>query len=292
MTKGFGIGTEMFGESEGLVKPGMTKARLAEIEATKGQPLEGDDPFGDVFAEATRGRIAAARPRSPPRRERSPVPEAHSRPGESGIVAKEENNSEALFVRLEEVAFDDDDGPVIPVDVPFAHAQNPAESFSVDFWARPSKGLPSGSGYRCPLSSRDMPPPRGYVFFITPQGRWAFWIGIPEAQAWLKVEGTQARADEWQRLTGTYSHEEKAASLFVDGELHGRLSVSTLQPPMLRTAYEPNSQRSLRIGAGGVEGATKFPFRGGVRGVRVYGFALATPPPLEEEAEPPAKRQR
>lgn len=280
MTKGVGIGTEMFGESEGLVKPGMTKARLAEIEATKGQAPKGEDPFGDVFSEATKGRVMPARPRSPPRREPSPF-----RP-RSPV---KETGGEPVFVREDATEFDDADGPVVAVDVPYDPAQNPHGSFSVDFWARPSKG---GAGYRCPLSSRDMPPPRGYVFFLTPQGRWAFWIGVPEGQAWLKVEGTQAREEEWQRLTGTYSEEDRTASLFVDGELHGRISVTTLQPPMLLTGYEPNPKRSLRIGAGGVEGATKFPFPGGVRGVRVYGCALVAPPPLDEDGEPPAKRQR
>merc|ERR1712087_248979 len=34
-----------------LVKPGMTKRQLEEIEARKGQPLDGPDPMGDFFKE-------------------------------------------------------------------------------------------------------------------------------------------------------------------------------------------------------------------------------------------------
>eukprot|EP00928_Gymnodinium_smaydae_P018933 TRINITY_DN17215_c0_g2_i1.p2 TRINITY_DN17215_c0_g2~~TRINITY_DN17215_c0_g2_i1.p2 ORF type:complete len:322 (+),score=57.11 TRINITY_DN17215_c0_g2_i1:85-1050(+) len=51
MTKGVGIGNEMFGETKGdLVKPGMTKADLERIEQ-QGPCFDGPDPFGDVFRE-------------------------------------------------------------------------------------------------------------------------------------------------------------------------------------------------------------------------------------------------
>lgn len=50
MTKGVGVGTEMFGESKGdLAKPGMTFDDLKKIESSV---PEGPDPFGDVFKEA------------------------------------------------------------------------------------------------------------------------------------------------------------------------------------------------------------------------------------------------
>lgn len=50
MTKGVGVGTEMFGETKGdLVKPGMTASQLEEIE--KRGLGDGPDPFGDVFKE-------------------------------------------------------------------------------------------------------------------------------------------------------------------------------------------------------------------------------------------------
>eukprot|EP00929_Paragymnodinium_shiwhaense_P003681 TRINITY_DN104298_c0_g1_i1.p1 TRINITY_DN104298_c0_g1~~TRINITY_DN104298_c0_g1_i1.p1 ORF type:complete len:513 (+),score=169.18 TRINITY_DN104298_c0_g1_i1:111-1649(+) len=53
MTKGLGVGTAMLGEATGdLVKPGMTRQQLEAIEARKGQPFDGPDPFGDVFKEA------------------------------------------------------------------------------------------------------------------------------------------------------------------------------------------------------------------------------------------------
>jgi len=192
-------------------------------------------------------------------------------------------------VRDEESSFDGT--PAAALDLPHSAAQNPARSFSVDFWVR-ARG---GSGYRSPLSSRDFPPPRGYAFFLTPAGRWAFWAGMPESDEWLKVEGPPAREGEWQRLTGAYSASLRSVRFFVDG-------VKVAAKPLLTstaTAFEPNARRPLRLGAGATEGAAKFAFRGDVRSIRVYGAALEEPLPepladgqLDVGGEPPEKRRR
>jgi hypothetical protein len=76
MTKGVGIGTEMLGEATGeLMKPGMTRAQLEELEKT---PLSGPDPFGDVFREDKKvaGLTKATAP--PPMQQRAPLPEQGS----------------------------------------------------------------------------------------------------------------------------------------------------------------------------------------------------------------------
>jgi len=58
MTKGMGIGTEMFGEATGeLIKPGVTKKDLEEIEK-RGVP-DGPDPFGEVFRESKEDVLAS-----------------------------------------------------------------------------------------------------------------------------------------------------------------------------------------------------------------------------------------
>lgn len=72
MTKGVGVGTEMFGETKGeLVKPGMTRA---DLEAIEKRGFEGPDPFGDVFNEA-KGTPA---PVSDVPAKREPLPEQSS----------------------------------------------------------------------------------------------------------------------------------------------------------------------------------------------------------------------
>merc|ERR1712054_303478 len=104
-----------------------------------------------------------------------------------------------VFVRASTLTFDGSEEAC--GDIPYGLAKNPAGSFSVDSWAEVA---PGGSGLRSPLCSRDMPPPRGYCFCIAPNGRWVFWVGVPESQSWLKVEGSAALEGVWQRITGSY----------------------------------------------------------------------------------------
>lgn len=126
----------------------------------------------------------------------------------------------------------------------------------------------------------------GYIFFLTPLNRWVFWLGLPDANAWLKIEGPEAREGEWQRITGTYDIETCTAELYVDGE-----RVATKHTTNAKATYRANRRAPLRIGAGCTDGVgvSKFFFAGDVSSVRVYDDVLA---PLEETAEPPLKRQR
>jgi len=62
MTKGFGVGVAILGESTGeLVKPGMTKTDLERIESDSKIKPKGDDPFADIFAETSSGAAALAK---------------------------------------------------------------------------------------------------------------------------------------------------------------------------------------------------------------------------------------
>lgn len=266
MTKGFGIGTEMFGESKGdLVKPGMTQRDFDELRQRG--PARGGDPFAEVFNESMGGGARLA------------VGDAGS-PGTARKSRQLTEDEVPSFSHDEEIHFDGTGGNV--VEHPFSKEQNPSGSFTVDFMARSSEG----AGYRSPVCSRDMPPPSGYIFFLTPLNRWVFWLGLPEANAWLKIEGPEAREGEWQRITGTYDIETCTAELYVDGE-----RVATKHTTNAKATYRANRRAPLRIGAGCTDGVgvSKFFFAGDVSSVRVYDDVLA---PLEETAEPPLKRQR
>jgi len=311
MTKGCGVGVEMFGEHKGdLVKPGLTQAMVDDIESRKGQPVEGPDPFGDFFASRD-DKVATA---PSPGLVRKPLPSQSlptMKPGlmkvpglviKPGLVVKRpspprktgpkvEGPKEPVFTRLGEETFDGTVGT--SVDLDHAPEMNPSGSFSVDFVARLASG---GQGYRSPLTSRDMPPPRGYAFFVTPKGKWAFWVGVPEAQAWLKVEGPDAKENEWQRVTGVFDSDERVIKIFVDGQPSTPMRVSTLEPPMLKDVFGANAKRPLRLGAGSTEQPSekaKFPFPGSVRDIRIYARALSAPLPEEDGgAEPADKKQK
>jgi len=271
MTKGLGVGTEMFGEATGeLLKPGLTRTDLEELERTGCKDL-GYDPFGQVFCESSGGSRAIGKLETLSAREIAASPQ---------LATNElDDDSPPCFELGTNLSFDA--RVAAAEDIPYAAAQNPSGSFSVDFWARPQ----GGSGYRSPLTSRDFPPPRGYAFFLTPRGQWAFWIGMPESNEWLKIDGSAAREGEWQRLTGVYCGKSQTARLYLDGQEVGNRRASK--------AFEPNTQRPLRLGAGASEAGAKFSFHGSVRDIRIYSRALKLPLPLDGiGSEPPAKRRK
>lgn len=65
MAKGVGVGKEMFGEvgsgENELLKPGLTKAKLAELESAP-KDTTGPDPFGDAYRESQGEKVEAASP--------------------------------------------------------------------------------------------------------------------------------------------------------------------------------------------------------------------------------------
>lgn len=269
--KGLGIGTSMFGEATGeLLKPGLTKSDLAELERRTRAGGSGDgenDPFGDVFREKVGNRwtVSACGPLRKAEAESS----AHAGSGDAvGELVSPEEDQEPVFTRDGVECFD---GVAPPTDIPFDEAFNPLGSFSVDFLVCP-RGV---GGYRSPLTSRDCPPPRGYAFFLLPSGRRSFWVGLPESKEWLKVDGPEAREGEWQRLTGVFCVSSRSARFFVDGALAASRGVSSAG-----ATFGGNTRRPMRLGGGATEGdATKFAFVGDVGDVRVYRCALATPLP-------------
>lgn len=261
MTRGLGIGTTIFGETTGeLLKPGLTRSDLEAIER-QGPPAQGDDPFGDVFAEQASGRSAMEKARGSFTMPSPDRGDSYER-GDS-YQADEPAQFEPVYEQEDTLEFDGTQSSA--VDVPYDEAQNPGSTFSVDLWAYPED--PAAGGYQSPICSRDFPPPRGYAFFITPKGQWAFWVGLPQSREWLKVEGPRAEKGRWQRLTGVFDFKAKCARFFVDGKM------ASYQPAP--TVFEPNTRRPLRIGAGATESeSAKFVFRGRIRSLRVYVRAL------------------
>merc|ERR1712187_859328 len=107
----------------------------------------------------------------------------------------------------------------------------------------------------------------------------------------MGIDGPAARADCWQRITGVYCSAARSAKLFVDGVAAGAKAVLA----NTRTAYQPNTRRPLRLGAGGSESATaKFPFQGELKAIRVYSRAIPAEevPLLGGEADPPVAKGR
>jgi len=291
MTKGLGIGTTMFGEATGeLLKPGLTKSRLEEIERQAPDKVE-HDPFGQVFCESSAGRAAVENlDRLDGDHERT-NPSASDKIEESADDCQNTGGPDSpLFEHPDLVTCD---GTAWACEeIPFLKEANPAGSFSVDFWVKPD----DGKGYRSPLTSRDVSPPRGYAFFITNKGLWAFWVGLPAANEWLKAEGPLAKIGQWQRITGTYCPDARSARLFVDGE-----KVASATAPIFgskKVMFEPNGSRPMRLGAGATEDRPKFAFAGKINGVRIYGCSLTgslpewSSPCNSEDEERPAKRQR
>lgn len=111
MTKGLGVGTEMFGEATGeLVKPGMTRT---DVEAMEARGLrDGPDPFGDVFKEQKKDTPSldasggfsqtvaydqsAAQPSGGSNQVRAPLPDQNAVVAAAGIVKEASQTSEAL----------------------------------------------------------------------------------------------------------------------------------------------------------------------------------------------------
>lgn len=77
MTKGLGVGTEMFGEATGeLMKPGLTKA---DMEAIEKKGFEGPDPFGEIFNERKTGSLPPGPVAAHLQRPMGKMPQGHGR---------------------------------------------------------------------------------------------------------------------------------------------------------------------------------------------------------------------
>ena len=140
------------------------------------------------------------------------------------------------------------------IEVPYSSVNN-TNQFTVEHWVR----LDGGAGtFRAPLCSRNYNanPKTGYTFYAQTDNTWGFWAFDKKLQGPVVVYG------EWTHLAGTY--DGTAFRFYVNGILVDTI-IST---------FSPNTDKSLRIGAGATELATpNYYFPGIVDEVRIWNFA-------------------
>jgi len=120
-------------------------------------------------------------------------------------------------------------------DVPYSDRANPEASFSIRLSAR----CLGGKGYRSPMTSRDDKPSSGYLFYVDPDDRWAFWVG--DGTHWAGILGPPVVQGAWTRLRGVHDVEAQVICFYVDGVMVGRRG---------GVDFMPNRKRPLRLGAG------------------------------------------
>ncbi|MBD2181961.1 LamG domain-containing protein [Planktothrix sp. FACHB-1355] len=154
------------------------------------------------------------------------------------------------------------------IKIPYGPEFNPT-SFTAEMWVQ-YKG---GAGYRSILTSVSgsaWQGRRGYVFCVTPNGQWQFWMGSGQSRSpWLVVTGPKAKPGVWTHLAGTYDQVSQIMTLYVNGQAVGQRT---------GVPFLPNTCNPLHIGAGAIEqaGASHCLFRGTITKVRVWSRALVT----------------
>ena len=140
------------------------------------------------------------------------------------------------------------------IEVPYSSVNN-TNQFTVEHWVR----LDGGAGtFRAPLCSRNYNanPKTGYTFYAQTDNTWGFWAFDKKLQGPAVVYG------QWTHLAGTY-----------DGSSF-RFYVNGILVDTIISTFSPNTDKSLRIGAGATELATpNYYFPGIVDEVRIWNFA-------------------
>lgn len=150
------------------------------------------------------------------------------------------------------------DGVDDRVEVPNGPGLNPVV-FTAGCWAR----LTGGAGtVRSPLSSRSTEPQQGYSLQAAANNRWTFVLGTGEATTVTTVTGPSVTLSNWVFLVGVY--DGAAARLFVNGQSVGSIA----------TAFAPNQNAPLRVGAGANNTSGGFFFPGTVDEAFVLPQAL------------------
>jgi hypothetical protein len=143
------------------------------------------------------------------------------------------------------------------IDVPFDATLNPA-TFTVETWF----SVAGGAGtYRSPVTSRDDLPQKGYIIYVNPSDQIEFWTGY--GSFWSTVLGPAVTYGAKYHVVGTFTG--GTMTLYVNGSLIGSLG---------GVAFQQNTARPLRIGAGATEGAGQYFFNGRVDEVAIYNKVL------------------
>ena len=165
-----------------------------------------------------------------------------------------------------------DDGGV-PTLVPFNAALNPATSFSVEAWLRPTE---NGAGNaQSPIFNRDpndanAPNRAGWDFFQRDAGTgWNFRMFNGNAHAQVfNITGGPYTVGQWCHLVAVYNSSVPSATLYLNGQ-----QVATSSSPS--GTYNPNPYAPLSIG--GYGDGSQNPFVGDIDEVAVYTTVLSGP---------------
>jgi len=167
-----------------------------------------------------------------------------------------------------------------PTTIPFNSALNPASSFTVEYWVKPTV---NGFGNaQCPLHNRASTQPNGngnrtgWDFFQRDQGtgwNWRLFNGNGGTRV-FNLTGGPYTVGQWHHLVAVYDSTVPSATLYQNGVVVASSSTPT-------EIYAPKTNGDLAIGSysnpalndGGYENA----FTGSIDEVAIYGSALSGP---------------
>jgi len=151
------------------------------------------------------------------------------------------------------------DGVNDKIDVAANAAFNPP-SFTIEAWARPAV---VGGALRSVVTCRNSSPTRGFALYSGEDGRWQYWLG--NGTTWSVAYGPSVTAGTWAHLAATYDSATQSMKLFVNGVMAQELT----------SAYQQNTTRPLRIGAGRTETTGDYFFNGEVDEVALFDRPLS-----------------
>ena len=161
--------------------------------------------------------------------------------------------------------------------VPYTPVLNPAGSFSISAWVKPTDG---GGTLRSIISSRSSEN-NGFIIRISARNTIHFFVGDG---SWQYVETPVVNLNQWYHILATFE------SLSVQSGVHTGIAKIYLDGRLYQSKtlkYKPNtsSVRPFRIGGGGDRDQdmdSVFNFIGNVDEVRIFDTAIS---PLQELAE-------
>jgi hypothetical protein len=150
------------------------------------------------------------------------------------------------------------DGTDDHMEIPYNTKLNPTGDFSVECWCKVNG---TTGTYQSPISSRSAIPIRGYLIYVTPGGKWEFWVGNG---GWVVMDTTENIViGDWVHLVLTRNGNDLVVYL------NGVSKVTS------NLGYIENTTALTRIGGGRNEGDLLFPFNGEISNIRLYDQTLS-----------------
>jgi Concanavalin A-like lectin/glucanases superfamily len=150
------------------------------------------------------------------------------------------------------------------VSVPFDPALNPAQGdgFTIEAWVLVEWAETDERAIRVIMASIDPSGVTGYALFVSAVNNWQGLVG--SGSGFTIADGPDVIFNATSHLVLTY--DGSALRIFINGT----------QATTVRTTYQPSTQSSLFIGAGGPQlAAPRFPWVGKIQCVALYKGALS-----------------